>query len=548
MRISHLGLGAALLLAGCSSSSDPDALLATITHDSLIKHIEVLSADEFMGRAPATEGEEKAVNYIIEQYRSYGLKPAFGTSFIQDVPVVSFRTNPDVTMNVTGGGADWNLAYRTEFIASPAGTQEKVSIKNAELIYVGYGVQAPEENWDDFKGVDVKGKIIVVKNNDPASHPNKFGGNARLYYGRWSYKYEKAAELGALGVIIVHTTETAGYGWDVVANSWGGQQFRLASVATGEHTELNGWLTYDISKQLFQRAGLDLDAQLAAAENPDFQPVPLNNVRLNVEMGASFDQLNVKNVGGIVEGSDLKDEFVVFSAHHDHLGVGTPVDGDSIYNGARDNASGISAILNIARIYGESAEAPRRSILFLATGAEENGLLGAKHFAANPIVEPGKIAANINIDGLNIFGKTSDIINIGNGRTDIDDLLLPLLEADGRTVIGDRNPEQGIFYRSDHFPFARIGVPPFYPNPGISYIGKPDNFLKDVVEPDGIRNYHTVTDEIEDFWDMSGAAEDVKLFYRLSIAIANADAKRMWRSGDEFEAARLESLKKVEGN
>ena len=543
MKYSRFALITALVLGGCSATDNTDAALETITAESLMEHIEVLSSDEFQGRGPATVGEEKTVNYLLEQYRSFGLKPAFGTSFVQDVPVVSYRTVPEQTTISFNGGNTGELVFARDYVISPANNDTLNTLQAAELVYVGYGIVAPEEDWDDYKGVDLTGKIMVIKNSDPFQDSTKFGGKARLYYGRWDYKFEMAKKMGAKGVLIIHTLGSAGYPWSVVANSWGAGQFKLADAATASSSVVQGWITSDLAVNLFTAAGLDLPALMDAAENPDFQPVVLKGVTVDMTLKGEFRDMTVKNVGGIIEGTDLRDEYVIFTAHHDHLGVGVPVEGDSIFNGARDNASGISAFLNLAKAYSKLNMKPRRSLLFLAVGAEEKGLLGAKYYAANPTIDPGMIAANVNIDGLNVFGRTTDITYVGLGRSDIDDILLPLAESLGRTVNPDLQPEQGFFYRSDHFAFARIGVPAFYGGMGSDFIGKPEGFYTEVVETYNRLNYHTVTDEITDDWDMSGAVEDVRLYFLLGKNLANADAKRMWRPGDEFEAARLSSIK-----
>ena len=531
-------------LFACSSADNTDALLQTITEESLMQHIEILSDDSYMGRGPATQGEEMTVAYLIERFQEMGLKPAFGDSYIQDVPVVSYRSVRDkTTMKFSTPKGAVDMTFATDYVVTPANNEVQNTLQGAELVFVGYGIIAPEENWDDYKGMDMTDKIIVIKNSDPYQDSTRFGGSARLYYGRWDYKFEMAKKVGAKGVLIIHTLGTAGYPWSVVANSWGGGQFRLAGNDTESTSIMQGWITSDVATKIFTSAGLDLSSLMEAAESPDFQPVPLNGVTLDLDLHAEFNDMTVKNVGGIIEGTDLKDEYVVFSAHHDHLGVGTPVEGDSIYNGALDNASGTSAFLNMARVFSEMNQKTRRSLLFLAVGAEEKGLLGAKYYAANPSIAPGKMAANINTDGLNVFGKTTDITYVGLGRSDIDDLLLPIAESMGRTVKPDQQPEQGFFYRSDHFAFARIGVPAFYGGMGRDFIGKPEGFATEVVENYNRMKYHTVFDQVGDDWDLSGAVEDVRLYVRLAKAIANADQKRMWRAGDEFEAARLESLK-----
>ena len=533
---------ATLLLLSCSTGDNTDRVLDSLTTESLFEHINILASDEYQGRGPATEGEEKTVNYLIQEFRNYGLKPAFNGNFVQDVPVLNYKTDPSSTLEFSLRGKPLALTFAKDFVISPANSDTINTLENAELVFVGYGIQAPEENWDDYKGMDFTNKIIVIKNSDPSQDSTRFGGKARLYYGRWDYKFEMAKKVGAKGVLIIHTLGSAGYPWSVVANSWGGGQFKLDQPQAGSTSVIQGWITSEVARTLFESAGLDISKLMDSAENPDFRPVPLNGVKMTMNMKASFKNMTIKNVGGIIEGTDLKDEYVVITAHHDHLGVGTPVQGDSIYNGAHDNASGTSAFLNMARMYSEMNEKPRRSLLFLAVGAEEKGLLGAKYYAANPSVAPGQIAANVNIDGLNVFGRTTDITYVGLGRSDIDDVLLPLADSLGRTVKPDQQPEQGFFYRSDHFAFARIGVPAFYGGMGRDFIGKPEGFAEQVVDDYNRNRYHTVFDQVTDDWDLSGAVEDVRLYFLLTKGLANADKKRSWRAGDEFEAARKKSL------
>lgn len=540
-----------LLAVGCSQKTSVDEAARTITQESLMKPIEVLSSDDFRGRAPGSEGEQKTVDYLVSQYKEIGLEPGMpGGGYVQDVPVTGQTTHKDAVLTIKKGGKTVHtFNYATDFMAWPSNGAEQVDVNGAELVYVGYGIQAPEENWDDFKDVDVKGKIIVVKNNDPEEDPDLFGGKTRLYYGRYDYKYEKARELGALGVLIVHTTPTAGYPWEVVANSWSGERFNLrdAPEMQDNPTKFNGWLTKEGSEALFQSAGLDLMEQLDAAEDRGFQPVPLEGLRASLELSASYRDMEIKNVLGVIRGSDdqLKKQYMVLTAHHDHLGVGTPVKGDSIYNGALDNASGVSGMLNLARAYKKVQPSLKRSVLVLAVGGEEQGLLGSKYYAAHPTVEPGRISANLNLDGLNVFGKTRDIIAIGYGRSTIDDILQAEAEKEGREIKPDQFPDRGYYYRSDHFSFAKIGVPALYPDMGTEFIDKPEGYGREVVEKYTAENYHAVSDEISDSWDMSGAVEDVRLFFHTGYRILNADKMRQWNPGDEFEAKRMDMLKEA---
>ncbi|PAU95190.1 hypothetical protein CK503_03045 [Aliifodinibius salipaludis] len=545
----------ALLLGafvGCVNSPI-DQVADTITEKSLMKPITKLSSDEFQGRATGTVGELKTVDYLVSQLKEYGLQGgAEDGGFIQDVPLVGQKTGQDTQVQIRkNGNAVHQFDYYSDFVAWPSNLEEEVSINDAELVYVGYGIQAPEENWDDFKDMDVEGKILVVKNNDPSDDPDLFGGDTRLYYGRYDYKYEKARELGAAGVLIVHTTPSAGYGWDVVANSWSRERFYLRDNETmeGSPTKFNGWLTKEAGTNLFESAGLNLEDQLEEAEDRDFEPVPLEGLSLSLDLKAEYSQKDARNVLGVIEGTNerLKDEYVVFTAHHDHLGVTSPVEGDSINNGALDNAAGVSAVLNMARAYKEIQPQLKRSMLFLFVGAEEVGLLGSQYWAENPTVHPGKVTANINLDGMNVYGKTKDIVLIGYGRNSVSDMIEKVAEERGREVKPDPHPDRGYFYRSDHFSLAKKGIPAIFPNRGTEFIDKPEGYS---VMVDSLQdaNYHNVNDEINTHWDLSGMKADVRLFFDAAYRIANTDEMQTWRKGNEFKQTRLDMIEDASSN
>ncbi|SMO70108.1 M20/M25/M40 family metallo-hydrolase [Gracilimonas mengyeensis] len=549
MKTFLLSLSAVFLFISCSS--DPAQKAANDIHkDSLLRHIETLSSDDFMGRGTGTEGEQMSVDYLVNELQEIGAQPAADDgSYVQEFPLLGQSTSNAEMSVSTNGRTPFNLRYFDEFMAWPANQSEEVDVSNAELIYVGYGIQAPEENWDDFKGTDVEGKILVVKNSDPAYDEDLFGGDARLYYGRYSYKYEKAKELGALGVLIIHTDETAGYGWNVVANSWSRERFYLKQGEDGSagNTEFNGWLTQDASSLLFEEAGLNLMEQLEAADDPAFEPVPLEGLSMNVSMEAEYREIQSKNVIAKIEGNDpeLKDEYLMLTAHFDHLGVTTPVEGDSINNGASDNAAGVAALLEMMEGYKELQPILKRSVLAVLVSAEEVGLLGSQYWAENPTVEPGKVTANINLDGMNVYGQTNDVVVVGYGRTSLSDLLEDEAQKQGRTVKPDPYPGRGYFYRSDHFNMAKVGIPAIFPNPGTEYVGKGENFLalRDSVAD---ANYHTVNDEINEYWDLTGAQIDTRLFFMTGFRALNAENLQTWDSGDEFEATRLRMLERIE--
>ncbi|TYP93896.1 Zn-dependent amino- or carboxypeptidase, M28 family [Fodinibius salinus] len=533
-------------LAGCIKSPI-DQAAKSITEEKLIEPIEKLSSDSFKGRATGTEGAEKTVNYLVSKLKEHDIKGgASDSGYVQDVPLVGQKTAEDAIIQITKNGRTVrSFEYYSDFMAWPSNLAENVSIDQAELVYVGYGIQAPEENWDDFKEADVKGKVLVVKNNDPSKKADLFEGKTRLYYGRYDYKYEKAREMGAAGVLIIHTTPSAGYGWNVVANSWSRERFYLRGNDSMEQspTKVNGWLTKESSRALFESAGLNLQEQLAAAESRSFEPVPLEGLRLNLDLEASYRNQDAQNVLGVVEGTSdrLKDEYLVFTAHHDHLGITKAVEGDSVNNGALDNAAGVSAVLNMARAYKKLQPQLKRSVLFLFVGAEEVGLVGSKYWASNPTVHPGKVTANINLDGMNVYGKTKDLVLVGYGRNTVSDQIQKLAEKQGRTVKPDPHPDRGYFYRSDHFPLAKKGIPAIFPNSGTNFIDKPEGYAETV---DSLQNanYHTVNDEINKYWDLAGMVQDVRLFFDVGYRIINAEDMQRWQKGDEFKQARLNMI------
>lgn len=541
----------ALLISGCQSSPETEEAAQLITEEKLLSHIEVISSDEFEGRGTASEGEEKTVNYLVNELESLGVSPGMDDgTYVQEFPLLGQTDEPSsASYTLKQNGQILNdLEFRADFVAWPANESEQIDVNDAELLYVGYGIQAPEFDWDDYKDADVEGKVLVFKNSDPSYDENIFGGEGRLYYGRWSYKFEKAADMGALGAIIIHTTPTAGYGWNVVSNSWSGEQFYLKSEAGEAETmpDFNSWLTEPVSAELFEAAGLNLNEMLEAADNPEFQPVPLEGITVDVDLEANYSNMSSRNVIGEIKGNDpdLMDQYLIFTAHYDHLGISNPVEGDSINNGALDNAAGVSSLLNLAEAYEMVQPEMRRSVLFLFVGAEEMGLLGAKYWAANPTVHPGSVTANFNLDGMQAYGQTEDVVLVGYGRNTITDVFEDYAQMGNRTIAPDPYPEQGYFYRSDHFALAQIGIPAVFPNPGQEYINKPDDWSETVDSLD-TANYHSVNDEINEFWDLSGMEQDVRLFFRTSFDILNRNEMMEWYSGDEFEAVREEMLEEA---
>ena len=518
-----------------------------ITDRGLRADIRFLADDLLEGRGPGTRGDRLAMRYVATQFELMGLKPAApGGQWIQPVPLVSVTTRPPDQVAFQTGDQTLRLENYQDYIMASGLPNERSKIDDAELVFVGYGIQAPEYDWDDFKGVDVRGKIMVVMNNDPADDPEKFAGRTRLYYGRWDYKYAKGAELGAAGMLIIHTTESAGYPYQVVQTSWTGPQMALAGQ-TGGRLPMEGWVTEEAAKRLMNLAGFDLDELRTRAERRDFKPVPLG-IRTTFELKCLVENSETGNVLGLLPGSDpeLSREWVVFMAHHDHLGMEQPRDdrGDFIYNGAVDNASGLATMLNIARAITSLPESnrPRRSILFASVGAEEQGLLGSEYLAHHPPIPAGNLAAVINIDGINILGPTEDVVVIGKGKSDLDNVVQRMARHQNRVVVGDQFPDRGYYYRSDQFSLAKIGVPGVYLGPGVHVIGKPEGWGRNKLREWTEKIYHQTSDEYSETWDLSGAVLDAQLLFHVGLQVADQPDMPAWNSGDEFESARKKAI------
>ena len=433
-----------------------------------------------------------------------------------------------------------------DFMSSIGGPVESAAIGDAQLVFVGYGIEAPEYDWNDYKDVDLRGKVLLMMNNDPSSDPELFEGRRRLYYGRWDYKYQTAAAKGAAGAIIIHTTPSAGYPWQVVQTSWSGEEFELRG-AKGPRMQLKAWATEDAARKITALGGHDLDQLRDAAESPEFRPVPLDT-NLSIALTADVRQQDTANVLGMMEGSDpqRKHEVLIYMAHHDHLGIGVERDerGDNIYNGAVDNAAGTAALLALVKAYARLERRPPRSILFAAVGAEEQGLLGSLHFANNPPIPPGYMAAVINIDGTNIIGPTHDVNVIGHGKSNLDAIVEAVARGQKRRVTPDHFPDRGYYYRSDQFSLAKIGVPGVYLHSGVEVIGRPAGWGKDRLDEWVEKIYHQPSDEYSEDWDLSGAIEDIRLLFHVGRRVADADQLPAWNPGDEFEAARKSALAK----
>jgi Zn-dependent M28 family amino/carboxypeptidase len=536
-----------------SLRADLKPALDAITANDIMQHTKVMSADEYEGRGPGTKGEELTVKYLTEQYQRIGLKPGNpdGT-YVQKVPLVGFTGTPTAVFTV--GSKQMDLTFPTDYVAVSRRFVPESKVENSDIVFVGYGVVAPEYGWDDYKGLDVRGKTIVMLINDPqvptandaATLDDKmFKGKAMTYYGRWTYKYEIASQKGAAAAIIIHETGPAGYPYEVVSGSWSRENFDIQTPDKNMgRVAVESWITTDRAKELFTASGQDFDALKKAAVTKDFKPVALN-AKANMTVRNTIREINSNNVIGKLEGSDpaLKNEYVIYTAHWDHLGRDPQLTGDQIFNGALDNASGTAAMLEIAEAFTKLARPPKRSILFLAVTAEEKGLLGAKYYAENPLYPLNKTLANINMDGVNQWGRTTDITMVGDDNSTLIDFLREAATAQQRTVNPDPESEKGFYYRSDHFEFAKQGVPALYTDSGVNYQGKDSNFSKQKRDEYTSKDYHKVSDDIKPDWDLTGAVDDAQLLTMIGYRVAQGDKYPEWKAGSEFKAKRDEMMR-----
>ena len=544
-----------LISCSCSSQSDLQPALETINGESLLNEIKTLSSDAFEGRAPGTPGEEKTIAYLQQEFQQIGLAPGNPNgTYLQNVPLAGVTSKTDAQFTVKGKRLP--AANLKDYVAVSRRYTPKIDVKNSDIVFVGYGVVAPEYNWDDFKDVDVHGKTVLMLVNDPQipnpKDPTKlddsmFKGKAMTYYGRWTYKYEIASQKGAAAAIIIHETPTAGYPFEVVVGSWGGREnFDIQTPDNNmSRVPVEGWVTYDKAAELCKMARLDLATLKKSALDRNFRPVTLGGAKASFEIRNTLRKIDSHNVIGKLEGSDPahKDEYVIYTAHWDHLGRDTSLVGDQIYNGAADNASGTAGLLEIARAYKKLSPAPKRSILFLSVTAEEKGLLGAEYYAQNPLYPLNKTLADINMDGLNQWGKTSDLTIVGLGNSTLDDTAADILKEHGRTVTADPEPEKGFFYRSDHFEFAKQGIPAFDPDAGVNYIGKPAGYGKQKRDEYTEHDYHKPSDEVKPDWDLSGAVDDLRVYFEIGYRVAQNDRFPEWKPGTEFKAKRDAMMK-----
>jgi Zn-dependent M28 family amino/carboxypeptidase len=551
--------GAALLLAALGAAcargdasgsaaidmADVDSASLAINAESLLQQIKDLSADSMEGRGPGTPGEDKAIAYLQARFKSLGLQPGNpdGT-YLQNVDLIGYTAHPRATL--TANGKSVALRYPQDLIANSRHDRSETKVDNSDIVFVGYGVVAPEYGWDDYKDVDVKGKTILMLVNDPpvrvagdtALDSTMFKGKAMTYYGRWTYKYEIASEKGAAAAIIIHETGPAGYPYQVVQSSNSLEQFDVISPDAEKRVPVEGWIRLEKAKELLANAHLNFDSLKAAAVTKEFRPVPLTGAKASFDVKIDVRKIQSHNVVAKVEGGAKKDEYIVYTAHWDHLGKDTSLKGDQIYNGAADNASGTSELLEIAKAYTKLKTPPERSVLFLAVTAEEKGLVGTRYYATHPLYPLTKTVANINMDGVNQWGRTSDYTVIGLGNTTLDDVLTDVLKANGRTVRPDPEPEKGFYYRSDHFEFAKVGVPALDIDAGVNFIGRDSSYGMTKRDDYTEKDYHQVSDEVKPDWDLSGAVEDARVLMKVGYVVAQMPSIPQWKPGTEFKARR----------
>lgn len=536
---------ALLLFASCKqasekSSTSPDSLSVKAINDSSLTHyLSVIAADSLEGRKPFTNGETKTINYLKTEFEKLGLEPGNGDSYFQEVPMVEIKSVPEDQMLVKGKSGSLSLNYLTDFVAGSRRLQDQVSIANSPLVFAGFGIVAPEYGWNDYEGLDVKGKTVVVMINDPGfSDSTLFKGKNMTYYGRWTYKFEEASRQGAAGVLIIHDTEPAAYPWSVVRSGWSKSKLNLQSADNGmNRTVIEGWISLDKAKSLFKLAGKS-DDLMAVANRKGFKAVDLGlttslTVKNKIKKSVSY------NVLAKVPGGKHQDEAIIYSAHWDHLGVGEKVKGDSIYNGAVDNATGVASLLELATAFKKLPNKPGRSILFISYTAEEQGLLGSEYYAKHPVFPLAKTVANINMDMMGIAGKTKDIVVYGFGQSELEDYAAASAKKQGRVVVPDPVPSSGLYYRSDHFNLAKVGVPSLFTGSGVDNIKNGREWgLKQVADFTKFR-YHSPQDNFDaKTWDLSGIVEDVRLVFDLGYRLSNEDTYPKWKTGSEFKAIR----------
>ena len=534
-------------LSACTSSKTETGAIkseaaAELSVDSYGKYLAELASDELEGRKPFTSGEKKTLQYLEQEVKKLGLEPGNGNSYLQEVPMVAIHTMPASKMVVKGKNKELVLQGREDYVLWTRRTEPSIDINNAELVFAGFGIVAPEYNWNDYAGLDVKDKIVVVMVNDPGFYkqtPGKFKGKAMTYYGRWTYKYEEAARQGAKGCLIIHRTEPAGYGFEVVQNNWNTSKLYLDERGKESYKcAIEGWLTEAAAQKLFALAGMNYTSGTAMAAEPGNKPQSMG-LKLSTSLKTDITYDKSYNFVAKIPGSTKPDEAIVYTAHWDHLGYGkADATGDSIYNGAVDDATGVAGLLEIAKTFKKLPNPPDRSIVFLAVTAEEQGLWGSAYYAANPIIPKEKTVANINMDMMNSYGKTKDIVLYGLGQSELEEYITQEAEAVGRYIAPEANPEAGLYYRSDHFNFAKIGVPALFVGPGIDHVEKGKDFGKQKLDEYFAKHYHKPSDEMREDLVLEGAVDDLVLLYKVGKRLAYSNEWPKWKAGSEFKAAR----------
>ncbi|GAB5553072.1 MAG: M28 family metallopeptidase [Saprospiraceae bacterium] len=527
----------------------PETQASTIQIDStdVDYYLSNLASDDFLGRKPFTEGETKTVDFLVSEFEKMGLAPGNGDSYIQEVPLVEITGQPALSMTLKGPGGNADLEIGKDYVFHTQREQAEINLNDAELVFCGYGVVAPEYNWNDYAGIDMEGKIAVVMVNDPgfASEDSTFfKGKTMTYYGRWTYKYEEAARQGAAGILIIHETNAAGYPWFVVSSSWADGKLGLQSPnGNMDRAAIEGWVSLGTASKIFKASGMTQGRFFEKAQTPGFEPIPLG-VTVSTSLTNTYKKDASQNVVAMIEGSEYPEEYIIYTAHWDHLGVGEVVNGDSIYNGAIDNGSGTAAVLSIAKAFAKMPEAPKRSIVFLMVTAEEQGLLGSAYYAQNPIFPVNQTVANLNIDAMASYGATKDLVIVGYGQSELEDYASDFAEKQDRYVVPDLEPGKGYFFRSDHFSFAKVGIPALYAAGGTDHITKGKEYGEQKNQEYTANNYHRPGDQYNpEEWDLGGIVQDAQLYFEIGKKLGNENTFPKWKEGSEFKAIRERSLK-----
>lgn len=536
-------LVALIAMVGCESNKKEhltaaDSLGMSIDGAEFSKHMGVLASDSLEGRKPFTPGESKTITYLADEFSKLGLKPGNGDSYFQEVPLVEIGSKPEGDFVISGKKGSVSLKYLDDFVAATRRVVKKEALKNSELVFVGYGITAPEFSWNDYEGMDVRGKTVLVLVNDPGfTDSTLFRGKNMTYYGRWTYKYEEAARQGAAGVILIHDTKPASYGWNVVRSSWSKSRLYLQAKDDNlSRAAVEGWITQESAEKLLQLAGLNKTI-FKDALKPGFRAVPLQ-LKASVSLNNTVKKSVSHNVAAVWPGTTRKDEYIIYSAHWDHFGKGEKIEGDSIYNGAADNASGTAALLEIAKAFTRDNKQPLRSVLFLAVTAEEQGLLGSEYYATNPLYPAEKTVADINIDVLQPFGRMKDLIVVGKGQSELDEYADAVAAKQGRTTRAEPDPSGGWYFRSDHFNFAKVGIPSLYIENGTVSVEHGEAWGKEQKKKYNDERYHSPKDEYSPDWDISGITEDIRLLFEVGYQLSNESRFPKWKNGSEFKQVR----------